>query len=795
MVVTVALGKDGVQQIYPTAQGGTEFYLNMDDPYKTGSGHNDNGQFNISYGRGSQFPFTKRQEGNGLTYFNTEGSPISYASGSKPGRSVRLDVYPDGGKWANKSKYYWKDNPGFLYTDNSIGSGEFTLYIRTHGDLGTHQAYACKIGGRDEDDLRSLIEMVYPTASHSSVQVNVNYAHFPYVNVKPKIVNAPPKLVAEKWIGVKCIHVIADDKKSGDWELWYDDSPFATADGKPANNWKLAATYHDVGVKEYGNVPLTWKCHKDLCRVDGFKSVDFTLISDRQVTKNKEAAAAAPPAATTPPSPPEPGPSPEPTPPPPSEVVSDELKPSDEEQELKPVSVTASGDDGNKPANTLDGNLATRWSCLGKGSNITFQMSDTYHITDIGIAWYKGDTRSSNFEISLSQDSSTFSSALVGKSSGMAIIEEIYQLLATSADAKFVRITVNGNTQNDWASITEVKVYGKKATGVTLPPTTTPTPTPPTPEPPAPEPPVTTTPPAATTLDWFGVQKIYDDMPSPYRQWHHTTVNDPLYYEQKPRDLGNGWLSFPKLDQGRIEVLPMVGLKDTDIETYHYQKVIDKGYLHLKRGDPSGNGDWGDVEMTTAIRNAVPGSGGFESHFEHVFGGFRQTSESGKCGKDQAVDKACEAMSYHSNIYPPPGSDRTKFEKDTKHADGYTAHDPEFKGVCSKNKIDQRAGYIFKSVFYRVEDKNQNGGYSMKMEHYASTDGLEGKKFVLLGENLDAGKWGPTKKGVAKSCGCPDEYPIHSMDHCCPGIRIDFMKSFEFGKFSIRSIDPKKKLV
>jgi len=275
------IGKDGVKMIYPTVQGGTEFYLNMDDPYKQGSGYQDHGQFNVSFGHGSQFPITKHTQGS-LTYFNTAGSPITYNSGAAPGRSTRLDVYPDGGKWSNKTKYYWKDNPGYLYTDHSIASGEFTIFIRTHGPLGTHQAYACKIGGRDEDDLRSLIEMVYPTASHSDVQVNYNYAHFPYVHAKPKIILAPPKLVAEKWVGVKCIHKIAADKKSGDWELWFDDDPFDAA-GKIANNWKLAATFHDVGTKEYGNVPLTWQCHKDLCRVDGFHNVDFTLISDRAI--------------------------------------------------------------------------------------------------------------------------------------------------------------------------------------------------------------------------------------------------------------------------------------------------------------------------------------------------------------------------------------------------------------------------------------------------------------------------------------------------------------------------------
>lgn len=281
-----SIGPDGVAQIYPTAPGGTEFYLNMDDPYKGGAYTSRlSAQFNISYGRGSQLPFTAKTDSNGLKYFNTTGNPVNYASGSKPGRSVRLDVYPDGGKWANRTSHSWQKNPGHLYTDKGIGSGEYTVFIRVHGDLGSHQAYACKIGGRDEDAIRSLIEMVYPTATHSEIQVNYNYAHFPYVHAKPTLISRllPPLADNGEWIGVKTIHKIAPDRKSSDWEIWVDTNPF-DSNGKPANNWVLAATYKDNGVPEYNYIPLTWKCHKDVCRVDGFASVDFTLISDREIS-------------------------------------------------------------------------------------------------------------------------------------------------------------------------------------------------------------------------------------------------------------------------------------------------------------------------------------------------------------------------------------------------------------------------------------------------------------------------------------------------------------------------------
>ena len=95
------IGPDGVMQIYPTVQGGTEFYM-KDNP--------DKSKFNVSFGSGSHLPYQKKTE-NGLTFFNTTGSPINYNSGSPPGRSTRLDVYPDGGMWSNKTKNSWENNP------------------------------------------------------------------------------------------------------------------------------------------------------------------------------------------------------------------------------------------------------------------------------------------------------------------------------------------------------------------------------------------------------------------------------------------------------------------------------------------------------------------------------------------------------------------------------------------------------------------------------------------------------------------------------------------------------------
>src|SRR6266498_5661522 len=66
---------------------------------------------------------------------------------------------------------------------------------------------------------------------------------------------------------------------------------------------------------------------------------------------------------------------------------------------LPVVSVTASADDGNVPANTLDGSLATRWSAQGDGQWIRFDLGSSVAVGSVKIAWYKGDLRRYRFEV------------------------------------------------------------------------------------------------------------------------------------------------------------------------------------------------------------------------------------------------------------------------------------------------------------------------------------------------------------------------------------------------------------
>src|ERR1044071_1587619 len=69
---------------------------------------------------------------------------------------------------------------------------------------------------------------------------------------------------------------------------------------------------------------------------------------------------------------------------------------------LPVAAVSASSDDGNVPANTLDGSLATRWSAAGDGQWIAFDLGSSQSVGSVNIAWYKGDQRRFPFDIQTS---------------------------------------------------------------------------------------------------------------------------------------------------------------------------------------------------------------------------------------------------------------------------------------------------------------------------------------------------------------------------------------------------------
>jgi len=121
--------------------------------------------------------------------------------------------------------------------------------------------------------------------------------------------------------------------------------------------------------------------------------------------------------------------------------------------------VTASANDGNVPANTVDGNLSTRWSAQGDPQWIQYDLGAANTVSFVKIAWYQGDARVATFDIQLSTTGASWTNVLTGaRSSGATTALETYDF--GDATARYVRIVGHGNSVNTWNSVTETEVWG-----------------------------------------------------------------------------------------------------------------------------------------------------------------------------------------------------------------------------------------------------------------------------------------------------------------------------------------------
>ena len=116
--------------------------------------------------------------------------------------------------------------------------------------------------------------------------------------------------------------------------------------------------------------------------------------------------------------------------------------------------------DPNVPANTLDGEMGTRWSAKGRKVWVRYDLDGAHVLTDVRIAWYRGNQRRASFEVEVSKDGQRWKRVFRGKSSGAEKDLERYDVKDT--EAKYVRIVGRGNTKNQWTSITEVVLVGRE---------------------------------------------------------------------------------------------------------------------------------------------------------------------------------------------------------------------------------------------------------------------------------------------------------------------------------------------
>jgi len=125
---------------------------------------------------------------------------------------------------------------------------------------------------------------------------------------------------------------------------------------------------------------------------------------------------------------------------------------------LPVAAVTASSNDGNVPANAIDGNLATRWSASGDGQWLSLDLGAPRLVTKVTVAYYLGDTRAARFDLQTSTDGTTWTTRTSAVTSATTVRPETYDIPDTTA--RYVRLLGHAATGTTFNSVTEISARG-----------------------------------------------------------------------------------------------------------------------------------------------------------------------------------------------------------------------------------------------------------------------------------------------------------------------------------------------
>ena len=129
-------------------------------------------------------------------------------------------------------------------------------------------------------------------------------------------------------------------------------------------------------------------------------------------------------------------------------------------KDILPINnVTASNTrSGFATSNAVDNSSSTWWASDGKGSWIQLDLGSVQNICSVDTSWYKGNTRVYNFVLGTSTDGTNFTNILDSKTNSTGLSTEKYDI--NNTNVRYIRITVNGNSENNYASLSDIKVYG-----------------------------------------------------------------------------------------------------------------------------------------------------------------------------------------------------------------------------------------------------------------------------------------------------------------------------------------------
>jgi hypothetical protein len=386
---------------------------------------------------------------------------------------------------------------------------------------------------------------------------------------------------------------------------------------------------------------------------------------------------------------------------------------------------------GYPPSYVIDNDLKTRWSNDGKGSWIQLDLGSSKNICSVNIAWFKGYERQNNFVISTSKDGTTFSNVLEKKSSGTTSNLEEYVL--PNPNARYIKITVNGNTQNDFASITEAKINIQN--------------------------PITTPTTGDNSASGDGVKKIYPTLTGGETWFFNPTNPNDGQFDRNGAEISKNSDGSWHLKPGTTRMLAFTkssGLPSDEVRsslpTYDYSRLAQAGYFYKPT-------DWKNIEITIYVKVLSASGGGDEISLVS-----RSVRHSGN------VQEGCGGSSYHNNIDFTNG--KFKFKKEMWHVN----YDIKpYSGISVGSTMNKWIG--FKGIVYNLPDG------SVKLESYIDKD--NNNNWQKATEFVDKGNWGDDMSHCnARTDGAAITWGSPMIIFKSNGVTYDFKK------FSARQIVP-----
>jgi hypothetical protein len=270
------VGPDGVGMLFPADPDGSSFHLGDGDPTDAEPFFDMEGDEAISGTDG------------GVPYWSTSGHRVTYASGKPAGKTVRLHLRPGGGE----QNFTWRDGAmenGFIGGPGDLLNFEATVYVRVHEDNGTHHSMSWKMRGgkhtKPETARSSCVGMAVPFGGVAPQAFReLDHPTYDHLALTPYF---DYQLEEGRWLGVKVVSYLVEGGTRN--LLFLDTDPFDPS-GTPRNQFRLFTEWFDRDGESTGHYDraATWAGWETTFRVDGWRRVDFTYPSAREIVPPAE---------------------------------------------------------------------------------------------------------------------------------------------------------------------------------------------------------------------------------------------------------------------------------------------------------------------------------------------------------------------------------------------------------------------------------------------------------------------------------------------------------------------------